>query len=542
MEMSDSESPADIPAQSLGEENARLKADLEECKIRLFELLYEDNQVSDGSIRKEYDDICESIEKWIDEVFKECDFTRRFNVVLKREPHKLAKLGIDPEIQDSELEDDGAPGMAWLSRQETCNHIVLSLAIWDILENYIFCKQFPVGTTKDQTVLFEDILNVKNKGQDEGACLTRLPFEPHIDSEPAGTLIRARKWRSETVTAMTKTLGFKDSLEQMSKSIFRELVKDMRYWVEIAFHDHEDELREDIFIPAIQLHCSMTCSTRDYVLKPANVIRNQAPTKASSWTLRDILTWRKVGYNANDGSQRALYGMTPGLYRCGVNKEADLELVKPVVVVYKGQQRIEPSSSLKAPSPSPTRDRARNTDNLNHAKDRPHKRQSYSERSNDSSSFSIAIKDIFLPKKKHSESKQKQSESLVKESRPKSTTGHRSRTNTGRRSSQDHSGGQSTSHNSNQQRRADTMPVSLEDNEEFEPVARLIRSSTSSDIAFDHGQTPREHEMVRSNDSMSGVSTVHQGESVSRLPPGTHVSTTRLEISPDFCTEDRTPQ
>jgi hypothetical protein len=171
MEMSDSDPPETVSLETLKEENTRLKVDLEDCKIRLFELLYEDNQISDGTIRKEFEAICEFIDKWIDEVFKESDFTGRFSFILKKEPENLARFGLYP-VADSEKESEGVLGMTWLGRKDTCSNIVLSLVIWRFLENHIFNEPFPIGTTKDQNLLFKEILILKSKEQDEGAFLT----------------------------------------------------------------------------------------------------------------------------------------------------------------------------------------------------------------------------------------------------------------------------------------------------------------------------------------------------------------------------------
>lgn len=49
MELSDSELPLAPSFKNLEDENTRLRVDLEECKSRLFELSYEENQVSGTS-------------------------------------------------------------------------------------------------------------------------------------------------------------------------------------------------------------------------------------------------------------------------------------------------------------------------------------------------------------------------------------------------------------------------------------------------------------------------------------------------------------
>lgn len=122
----------------------------------------------DGTIRKEYEDICEAMEKWIDDVFKEFDFTNTFNTILRKDPQRLARLGLYPGVQESEREEDGFPGMSWLSRKDTCNHIVISLVLWSFLQRQIFSGLFPLGVTPDQDLLFKEMLKVKGKERGDG--------------------------------------------------------------------------------------------------------------------------------------------------------------------------------------------------------------------------------------------------------------------------------------------------------------------------------------------------------------------------------------
>jgi hypothetical protein len=83
-----------ITLELMEAENNNLKVDLEDCKKRLFELVYEEDPVAEATIKKDYEHICGSIESWIDEVFKEEDFRKRFNSILKRDPQKLMNLGV----------------------------------------------------------------------------------------------------------------------------------------------------------------------------------------------------------------------------------------------------------------------------------------------------------------------------------------------------------------------------------------------------------------------------------------------------------------
>jgi len=158
-------------------ENQSLKVDLEDCKKRLFELVYEEDPVAEATIKKDYEHICGSIESWIDEVFKEEDFRKRFNSILKRDPQKLTNLGLLEVARDADgypvydletMESREFQWMAWLGSKDTCNYIVISLVIWRFLGTKVFSERLPIGTTPDQRLLINEILEHKNKDQAEG--------------------------------------------------------------------------------------------------------------------------------------------------------------------------------------------------------------------------------------------------------------------------------------------------------------------------------------------------------------------------------------
>jgi hypothetical protein len=148
----------------LREENNSLRVDLEECKSRLFELLQEDHQVSEASIKKDYIGICDAIEAWIDYATadEKGDFRRYYREVVryeressryerehlrsgKRRP-KIEDLGLDPSLDPQKLGDyDGS------------NYFILSLVIQRQLDIYIFQRPYPIGVTNSQARLLEEI-------------------------------------------------------------------------------------------------------------------------------------------------------------------------------------------------------------------------------------------------------------------------------------------------------------------------------------------------------------------------------------------------
>jgi hypothetical protein len=276
------------------------------------------------------------------------------------------------------------------------------------------------------------------------------------------------------MTAMAKTPGFKANRELELRALFNELVKALRDWIgEETLSHHERSLWNDIFIRAARLQRLMRCSKRDYFMKEAEATRNQLPKKSFSWTLRNIQTWRTVNYNCIDDLYRVFHPISPGLYRRGVGDEEDLELVKPVVVIYKTEQQ----QSIPA-SPSLTRGLMWDADDMHHVKDQSPKRatpshiNSQSDRPSDSGSFLSHFKS----KKKHSEPKQKPPESHHQESRSKSAASHRTKS---RRPSQSHEGEHSSTQASHDRRSMYMTTTSVSPQDYESSALGLKRSYTS---------------------------------------------------------------
>lgn len=145
--------------QASKEENKRLREYLDECKSELFELLHEENNVSDATIKDEYLRICESIESWIGSVSysEEEDFNTRFSEILQEERKELggelADLDLYQPLQDRDNPYETRSSYWWMEQlgsQNSCNCVVLSVVIWHYLDTKIFREYFPIGTTKDE--------------------------------------------------------------------------------------------------------------------------------------------------------------------------------------------------------------------------------------------------------------------------------------------------------------------------------------------------------------------------------------------------------
>lgn len=162
-----------------------------------------------------------------------------------------------------------------------------------------------------------------------------------IDRKPLDTPQRVNKWRSETLTAMVATSAFKLRQEEHSKRLFDDLMSELRDWVSSGpLSNHKEDLQRYIFNPAIKLHQSMKCSKRDYELdaRPPTLQQSILLENPKQWTLKNISTWRPISADTDTVPFHCLF---PGFYRMGSGEEEphDLELVKPVIIVYKSEEQ-----------------------------------------------------------------------------------------------------------------------------------------------------------------------------------------------------------
>lgn len=445
-------SPEAISLSVLEIQNRSLKEDLDACKLQLFELLHESDQVSDATIKKEFEAICDSIENWVDEVYQNRDFSERFNSIWQNDPEKLIALGLAPPRKGPGMDTEGLQWMDWLGRQDTCNYIVISCVIWQFMKPGIFDEPFPIGITKDQKLLFKEILLLRGRDQTE--------------SNP----LRTSQWRSESMNAMVRTPSFKAHRERELNLLFDDLLDDLAFWIgSKAVEYHADQLCKSVYQPAVELHKSMTCSKRNYILRRPNVSRNHPLPKDCSWTLKDIHTWRAMNHNIIGESYRVFDSLSPSLHRSEMGNEIGSELVKPVVIIFKDEhQRSIP------PSPSPTRGSRRDLENRHHARHKSPKRHEHPqpERKFDSNTLSSWMRS----KKKQSDSKQRYPEAEAQGSRTKSAASHRSKQSKSRRGSQVSTGEYSSNEQDQHPRYASTMPASQIPEEQAQFVPRSYSS------------------------------------------------------------------
>ena len=171
--------------QDLAEENERLKLAVDKYTSQLSKLSGQDNSVMDLDIKTMYEEICNEIGKWIEDVETDeaKDFRQLFRAKLNEGEKGLELAGLVP-VQGHETGRTWGTGrlsyeqMRWLSDCETCNLVVISLVIWQCLESTIFDEYFPIGTSDNGRLqdFFENILTaIKAGGQDEGSCVHCRP-------------------------------------------------------------------------------------------------------------------------------------------------------------------------------------------------------------------------------------------------------------------------------------------------------------------------------------------------------------------------------
>ena len=153
--MSHEETEAKMTAEEikmLKDENIKLRADLEECTSIVFARVSKQDQASDASIRDDYIGICTAIEAQIKKVVANSskdEFKTKYWENLRRleEGRSLAKylnrsVGLDPHE---------------LGNFDTCDYFILNLIMGHWLNKTIFERQYPVGITKQQGQVIDEI-------------------------------------------------------------------------------------------------------------------------------------------------------------------------------------------------------------------------------------------------------------------------------------------------------------------------------------------------------------------------------------------------
>lgn len=148
--------PDDWPQEAKSEisrlklENDSLQHEVGCSVARIMSLQGEDGQITDGNLKKRFEEIWANIEDWTAAIEVEYlqqgrEFRKIFHQILREDPdHRiLYRWGLLDKLHDR-VEQVGK--LHWLGERETCINVVLSRIIWQFLYDEIFAKSYAPGT------------------------------------------------------------------------------------------------------------------------------------------------------------------------------------------------------------------------------------------------------------------------------------------------------------------------------------------------------------------------------------------------------------
>lgn len=144
---------------------------------------------------------------------------------------------------------------------------------------------------------------------------------------------------------MVATPAFNSRQEEYSKTLFEGLLTKLKHWISpVTLSSYQADLWNDIFDPALKLHQAMACSSTQYKFYGADFTRGIVPEKSGPCTVKNIKTWTQI--SSSDVDWVPFHDQFPGLHR--IDKDKDLELVRPVVIAFK---REDLRSLIPSPPP-----------------------------------------------------------------------------------------------------------------------------------------------------------------------------------------------
>ncbi|KAK5195202.1 hypothetical protein LTR96_002796 [Exophiala xenobiotica] len=312
------------------EEISRLQEKNERLRDDLLTLLHQpQDQATDGSIREDFRHLCQSIDFWVDNVVEHSSL-EKYGVKLGRREQDLLK-----EVDIISL----------ARRSETATaYLLLSVAVQKELQKNIFDRPCPVGITKQQESVIEQVLQ----------GMQTLEFGKEQ--------VTRNRWRSEAVRALTAHKDFGGSQETALRLIV-ETATDFispRSGTPIcglsyrAFQKHSDTLYNDIFRVAMELHQSLRCSLHQYTVKPPkiDVDMNGEQMAEMGWGLKDVDSWQDL--RRGDPTAQPICSLYPSIMRES-DRRGDMQTIVPAVVVVesKNSKVSGQSSPVQSTRPSP---------------------------------------------------------------------------------------------------------------------------------------------------------------------------------------------
>jgi hypothetical protein len=151
--------------------NRKLKADLDRSLANLMKLQGEKARVTDDDIQSRFAKLYDNIRYWVLNVQRDLkrhgwDFKEVFQNARQGAPGKpiLEKLlQNDPSASATAAKGDDIAWLKWaiwLGQHTTCIRVILSLVIWEHIEEKIFHSSFPIGIPPRISSLFKDIMEV----------------------------------------------------------------------------------------------------------------------------------------------------------------------------------------------------------------------------------------------------------------------------------------------------------------------------------------------------------------------------------------------
>ncbi|KAH8895422.1 hypothetical protein GQ53DRAFT_855903 [Thozetella sp. PMI_491] len=352
------------PSKNGRQETAHKIQELEqrnrELLARVMRLQGEKDQVTDTDIDERMCKLQLAIRTWVQNVLRDLRHKRHNVQGAFRESFRLQHIRIrlvNLLLRKDALQDDITDWNAsqeewvwarWLSEHVACVPVVLSLVVWRELEVHIFASlAFPLGVESTAQKVFRDIMTT---------------MENSRDGEVA-----ANKWRSETMTALTRGPNFQADIEREVQNVLENLSDALKEWPLMSEANEiiEDlpQLRTTVVQFAIGLQMDMACSSSQYEMKIPAYTRGEAPkdVEFSRWNLKDITQGTTL--SPEDKVLGIFHCTQPGFYRLATGDGDPVQVVKPIMLAYDDPGPFEPPSrrgsfSSYSSSDSPTSTRS----------------------------------------------------------------------------------------------------------------------------------------------------------------------------------------
>lgn len=333
--MDDESDLAGSEIQTLRNQIQVLQSKVDRSAAKIMSLQSDFDQITDGDVRKRFEDIFGAIQDWVGEVELDLmrhsrNFQRDFDEALRREEQDelLYKLNLCAYDEDEsgrlvwDINRRDHLDVWWLNSQSTWINIVLSRLIWYRLRHDIFRSIFPVGLNEGTEKGLDYIISAI-KEHDHGKTTT--------ESEAN---LRANKWRAESMATLVLTKRFRKDTESRIKvlvdHIYSELANDWSLIDQETFDRHIGSLEINVLRPAVELNHAIACSSTEYCLEEPRLKELQDRDRLGDFVLKDVVKWRNAKPSETYNVISCLFS---GIDRKGIRKTDNLTLVKPTVLV-----------------------------------------------------------------------------------------------------------------------------------------------------------------------------------------------------------------